>query len=116
MRVGIDVVEIERFKNNALSHIFTENEIEYINKKNIKKYETMAGIFCAKEAFVKALQVGIGNGSILNKIEISHNVSGAPYILKNKFVINKLNEIDLNEIEISISHTKDIAQAICILY
>ncbi len=58
---------VERHKN-FLARIFTENEIEYFNKKNMRA-ETIAGYFAAKEAIGKAMGTGIYEGNWKN-IEI----------------------------------------------
>ena len=57
-KVGIDVLEVKRMEDYVkrelpMEKIFTEYEIEYI-KKVAKSYTRMAGIFSAKEAFLKA--------------------------------------------------------------
>jgi holo-[acyl-carrier protein] synthase len=59
--IGVDIEDINRFENldykknhNFYHKIFTENEIEYcLSKKN--PYRHFAVRFCAKEAFIKAI-------------------------------------------------------------
>ena len=66
MHIGIDIIEAERFKgmdNAKLERMFSHREVEYFKRKNFAP-ETIAGIFCAKEAFFKALGVGITPASI----------------------------------------------------
>ena len=120
MRVGIDSVLVKRFSkmkhfDSFLNKYFTEYEISYIMTKNVGKYETMAGIFAAKEAFLKALQIGIGAGISLKLIEVKHNNNGAPYINLNEELASKLIEFKVDEIKVSITHTKKTAMAICII-
>ena len=118
MQVGIDIIEIDRLKiinddEDKLKIIFTEKEIEYINKfKN--KLDHIAGFFCAKEAFSKALKSGFGKDFNALDIEVLHNDSGAPYInVINSKIISKMAN---KKIELSISHSDTVATAICILY
>ena len=56
MPVGIDIAEISRFEklleSGVPSKIFTPDEAQYINTKK-NRAQTAAGIFAAKEAFLK---------------------------------------------------------------
>ena len=118
MKVGIDVIELERLKEisenkTKLSKIFTVNEIEYFNKFS-EKLSHIAGFFCAKEAFVKAFGTGFGENVSPLDIEILHEDSGKPFV--NLLSAKLLNSLNQNKIEISISHSKTIATAICIIF
>ncbi|MDD4210771.1 MAG: holo-ACP synthase [Clostridia bacterium] len=120
MRVGIDSVLVKRFakmKNfeSFLTKYFSEYEISYVMGKNVTKFETIAGIFAAKEAFLKALKIGIGAGISLKLIEVNHNNNGAPYINLDNGLADKLIDHKIEEISISITHTKKTATAICII-
>ncbi len=114
IRSGIDVVDIERIERilqvddeRFLKKIFTDLEIEYIFEKG-KKANTIAGMFSAKEAFSKLLGSGIGEIN-WRDIEILHQISGRPYININKKIKEKLDDIGIEEIDISISHEKRYA-------
>ena len=120
MRVGIDSVLVKRFKKmkkleSFLTKYFTDYEVSYIINKNVKKHETMTGIYAAKEAFLKALQIGIGAGISLKLIEVKHNNNGAPYINLNSDLKEKLADQKVEEITLSITHTKTTTTAICII-
>lgn len=59
--VGIDIIEIIRMKNiidrygdKFLNKVFTQDEIQYAGNKN-RIFESLAGRFAAKEAFIKAI-------------------------------------------------------------
>jgi len=116
MKVGIDIVEIGQIPTGPsldkfLNKYFSSKEIEYIKTK-CKKEQTIAGIFAAKEAFLKALEIGIG-AIKLSSVEVLHKTSGAPYINLTEEILNYLKPLKLTNIEISISHAKDYAVAIC---
>lgn len=101
MKIGTDIIRISRIsksikKQHFLESVYTESEIEYC-----KKDESFAGIFAAKEAYLKALGTGIDRR--LNTIEILHDSLGKPYI-------NGVENSDL-----SISHDGDYAIAVVIL-
>ena len=112
MKVGIDVLEIERIKTNLhfLEKILTKNEIEYVLKFE-NKQERIAGLFCAKEAIFKALNLDFLNHQ---EIEINHEKNGRPFPIfygktKEYFLKN------YKKIDISVSHSKTIASAICVV-
>lgn len=116
MEVGIDVLETERFigyGRSRLERIFTSKEMEYFDRFSGKETH-ICGNFCAKEAFLKALKIGIGGGLSLRDIEVLHMDSGAPYINRENGKVKKL--LKDREVEISISHTKKTSVAICIIF
>lgn len=113
MGCGVDLVLIERFNNISESFInkyFTINEIDYINRKN-KSAETIAGIYAAKEAFLKAIGVAF-NKYALKDIEILHD-NGRPYFNINETI---KKEIEKHNFSLSISHENKYAIAFVISY
>lgn len=120
MLVGIDVLDVvrmEKFVQNEhfLEKYFTPYEIEYVTKNN-RQTLSLAGIFSAKEAFLKALGIGIGGGINLNDIEVRHEESGKPYlqVISSKGQI-MLKTMNVKDIQISISHSDEMATAICMI-
>lgn len=118
MQVGVDIIEIERLKelsldDKKLKKLFTANEINYFNKFT-KKEQHVAGFFCAKEAFSKALKCGFGKVLSPLDIEVLHEESGAPYInIINTKIKTKLNG---KKIDVNISHSNTMATAVCIIF
>lgn len=118
MRVGIDVTSISRFEalveNTAfLKKNFTKNEIEYFKvRKNPS--ETLAGLFALKEAFLKAIGVGVLRGINLTELEITHIKSGAPELEVSDKIKKQFN---IKSVSVSISHDvlSNVATAICIV-
>ena len=108
---GIDIVRIDKFSSIAnsdvlLNKMFTKNEINYFN--NHRNIQTLAGIYAAKEAFLKSIGKGINDYSLLD-IEVSHYESGMPYLI----LYNELkNDYPLDNHSLSISHDGDYAIAI----
>ena len=107
--IGIDIVEIVRFKSKSKSFIekiFTEKEIEYCNTKSLPS-QHLAGRFSAKEAVIKALSKYMKNLT-LKEIEIIIDKQGRP--------VAQINGLDTSiNIEISISHTESMATAIAMV-
>lgn len=104
--IGIDIVSISKFIDKSKSEyfikrIFTENELLYAySKTDINK--TLAGIFAAKEATVKAFNLNLAY-ILRKKIEILH-INSIPVLSINQSIINS---------DLSISHDEDYAIAIC---
>ena len=110
MKTGIDITLINRFSNISESFLkknFTDNEINYIKKTN-NNAQTIAGIYSAKEAFLKAIKKGISD-YCLKSIEINHENCGSPFI-KLYGIIE--SDISYSQIDVSISHDGDYAIAI----
>lgn len=116
MKVGIDIVEIgqvNRIKNleHFLDKYFALEEISYIKTKT-KKEQTIAGIFAAKEAFLKALEIGIGVIPLC-EVVIAHKENNSPYLKITQSVKNQLEKYGFNNVDISISHGGNYSVAIC---
>lgn len=110
--IGIDIESVSRFDNlyskkiSLLQKMFKKYEWEYaITKANPS--QTLAGIWCAKEAVVKALNPI--KHVFIKDITIKHRETGAPYVELNS------DEINATSIHISISHAKDYATAVAFL-
>ena len=77
LNVGIDMIEIKRFRNKPLDKnnnasfydsIFTKSELMYCMKYS-DPYPHIAGIFAAKESILKCLTIPLR----MTDIEIKHN-------------------------------------------
>jgi holo-[acyl-carrier protein] synthase len=115
MKIGIDMIDAERFAGmpaTKLARMFTAREIEYIKSKNFAP-ETIAGLFAAKEAYFKALGIGVTPKQLLS-IEIIYNELGAPYFSNSKDLLDDRDGKKMPA-TLSISHTKTTAVAVCIL-
>jgi len=115
---GIDIVKIDRFAdktNNTrfMARVFTMREREYLASKGL---QSMAGLFAAKEAVVKALGCGFA-GFFPCDIEILHNPSGKPYVKLHGEAKHKIKKKRGRRflISISISHTDTDAIAMAVV-
>lgn len=119
MRVGIDLIEGARFENiakndNHISTLFTKKEREYFSEYKHQLLH-MAGCFAAKEAVAKAFKTGF-NGQITPlDIEVLHK-NKVPYINLKGESKRFFEEQCFGGIEISISHNKTDATAVCIIW
>lgn len=116
--VGTDIVQVERIKKAVIStksfkeKAFTKNEIRYFDIKN-NNYETIAGVFAAKEAISKALGTGF-RGFGLRDIEIKHDELNKPIACLSDKIIKKFNMAHYC-LHVSISHTNSEAIAFVVL-
>ena len=120
--IGMDVVDISRVKkllnNNKkfINRIFSTKEIKYCESK-LNKVASYSKRFAAKEAFVKALGVGISKGISFNEISINNNNDGAPFIEllgKTKLIVKNFTK-KKNKIYLSLSDEKKYALAMVVI-
>ena len=77
MKLGNDIIEIDRIRcaieksKSFRDRVYTSHEIDYCESRKKGRYESYAGIYAAKEAFIKALGTGMRHGS-WQDIEIYH--------------------------------------------
>ena len=112
--IGCDLIEVARIRRAAgresfCRRAFSAAEMEFFSRFRDPGQE-MAGVWAAKEAFSKSLGTGI-RGFSLNEITISHDELGAPLLVLTG---NALKCAEGRRFHISITHTKEYAEAICI--
>jgi holo-[acyl-carrier protein] synthase len=119
IKCGTDIIEIARIKDaiekeGFKERVYTEKEIEYCESKNIQKYQSYSGRFAAKEAIFKALSTLIEDKYKIKwtDFEIINDKEGKPNVQINTDIIDKLL---IKNIDISISHCKEYATAVCII-
>ena len=109
--IGIDLIKtsrmnrlIERFGDKALQKFLSYDEILLI-----KNYKTAAGFWATKEAFSKAIGIGIGSECSFHDITIYKTPKGAPKLKLSQRVIEQFNILNTS---ISITHDGDYAIAV----
>ncbi len=114
-QVGTDIIEVNRIKEamqdeKFRERVFTPKEIEYCESKNKSKYQSYAARFAGKEAVFKAISTFLNNKFDIDwkNVEILDDKNGRPYV---NIVNFKLDNI---EIDISLSHVKEMAMATAI--
>ena len=116
--IGIDVCEISRMEKllvdgRFLGRFFSLEEQEYIENKGRGAAATMAGIFAAKEALVKALGEGFTTMK-LEEICVLHDQYGAPYYdLRGDFAVHAAQR-NIDCLHLSITHDGGVAAAVAI--
>ena len=119
IKCGTDIIEIDRIKDaiekeGFKKRVYTEKEIEYSESKNVQKYQSYSGRFAAKEAIFKALSILIEDKYKIKwtDFEIINDEEGKPNVQINTDIIDKSL---IKNIDISISHCKEYATAVCII-
>ncbi len=112
--IGIDLVKteriaamMERFGNRALQRFLRPEEIVLV-----RRAETAAGFWAAKEACAKALGCGIGSECAFTDIILSKSAKGAPQLRLVQTVAERFGIIGTS---VSISHDGDYAVAVVAL-
>ena len=109
--IGIDLIKtdrmkhmMERFEKKALKRFLHPSEIELV-----KNYKTAAGFWATKEAFSKALGVGISKECNFHDIEIYKSERGAPQLKISERV---RKEFAIKDTSLSITHDGEYAIAV----
>jgi len=112
--IGVDIVEIERVESaikqwgeRFLNRIYTEAELEICRNR----FLSLAARFAAKEAVMKVLGTG-GRGIAWREIEVLTDDDGKPSVKLYGQAQNKAKELNLQEISISLSDSKQYAVAV----
>ena len=114
---GTDIIEINRIKKNIeelgekfLNRIYTQKEIEYCEGKKSQKYQSYAARFAAKEAIFKAISKELNDKYEIGwkDLEILNDEQGRPQV--------KINGVQKENIDISISHCKEYAVAMVVMF
>lgn len=121
--LGTDIIDTTRIKRSlkktkGLKHrLFSNLEIKYCDKKK-DSFRCYAKRFAAKEAFSKALGLGISKGLKFKEIEINNNKFGQPFINvlgNSKIIVNKTLKKKTFQIHLSISDDNPFTVATVIL-
>jgi holo-[acyl-carrier protein] synthase len=114
--IGVDIVEIERIESaikrgreRFLNRIYTEAELRTCQDR----ISSLASRFAAKEAVMKVLGTG-GIGINWREIEILTGDDGRPSVKLYGQALNKAAELNLNELSVSLSDSKQSAVAVAI--
>jgi len=115
--IGTDIVEclriaqmIERHGELFISRVYTEDEIDYCRSRR-QATQHFAGRWAAKEAILKALGTGWRKGISWRDIEVLNNPHGRPIATLRGGAREVLEQLNIGEMMISISHCRSHATA-----
>ena len=119
---GIDLCEVENIERAMTAaygerfrdRVFTAGEIAYAESK-ANKFERYAARFAAKEAGMKALGTGWGEGVSWHDLEVINPASGRPALVLHGRAAEVAQGLGVRAISLSLTHTKSQAMALVIL-
>ncbi|MFH1880531.1 MAG: holo-ACP synthase [Bacillota bacterium] len=117
--LGIDVCQVERIEKalqkgeGFLKRYYTDEERKYLNRKN--DAQSAAGMYAAKEAFLKALGFGLSGGVALSDIGVAHDERGCPSYALSEKAAAAMAKKGAQASYLSISHDAGVAAAVCVL-
>ncbi len=114
---GVDVVDIDDMRrlvetplSSQLHRTFTQGELDTCGEGRLR-LERLAGRLATKEAVIKALGLGFGDGVGFPDVETVNLDSGAPTIVLHNRVAQVAEEAGVNRWLVSTSHTDKVAFA-----
>ena len=114
---GIDLVDcrrieqlVNRYGKRFLERVFTEQE-QIAGKNYRRQIERLAGRFAVKEAVMKLLGTGWGNGLGWLDVETRNDPRGRPVVNLTGKAKELATQMGIDRVEVSISHTSDYAMA-----
>ena len=118
--VGIDIEEIarigdlmRRYGDRFITRVFTSEEADYCRRRRFPA-QHLTGRFSAKEATMKALGTGRGEGVLWRDIEVVRH-GGPPHLKLRGGAQRRFEAIGAMEALLSITHTRTIAMAQVVL-
>lgn len=114
---GIDIVEVYRIRETMertprfTERVYTAVEREYCDSKGAAAFQSYAGRFAAKEAFLKALKTGWRGKIAWHDVEILNDADGVPTLNITGEARAILEKRGADRVHLSISHTAEHAVA-----
>lgn len=119
--IGIDIVQIKRIEQDLerwgerfTQKIFTSGEIDYCSKKK-NSSPNFAARFAAKEAFVKALGIGMRRGIHWKDVEVTRGPLGKPVLKLGGQALQVCTKEKIAGVFVSITHDREYSSAIVVL-
>lgn len=117
---GVDILEIarierllERGAERFFARVFTTAELEYCRGK-VRPAVSFAARFCAKEAVLKCLQTGWGQGLGFAQIEVVRAASGAVGVRLHGAAAARAAAMQIATIHLTLSHSEHVAIAFAV--
>ena len=118
--LGIDLVDIERWdkvlkrsEGFAMSVFSSRERICWGKRSGSVRH--LAACFAAKEAFLKAVGIGLWEGVPLLQVEVLHENPGQPQFKLGPLARKALQEVGCCEAFLSVTHERQAAIAIVVV-
>ena len=119
MRVGVDLIEIDRVRRSLERHgsdfklrCFTEAEREYCDSKP-NPPQHYAARFAGKEAVGKALGFGVARAFAWREIEIAGRPK--PSVRLSGRLADWAERVGAGSIDLSMTHSRELANAVAVV-
>jgi len=119
--IGIDLLEtgrmekiVEKWREKFFARVFTDIEIAYC-ARHAQAAIHYGARFAAKEAFLKALGIGLGMGVKLREIGVIHDEKGKPSLKLSGQAKAQIEAKGIAAVHLSLSHTSKYATAVVVL-
>jgi holo-[acyl-carrier protein] synthase len=118
VRVGLDVIEIERVRRalerypGFRERCFTDAERAYCDSRR-NPAESYAGRFAGKEAVGKALSFGVARAFAWREIEIVGRPK--PSVFLSGRIKQRADALGIRSIDLSMTHSRELAAATCVV-
>jgi holo-[acyl-carrier protein] synthase len=116
--IGIDLVELDRFRRTlertpgVRERVFTPAELAWADAAD-DPTERLAARFAAKEAFLKALGVGLADVP-LRDIEVVRSPAGKPHLVLHGAAERSAISASVGVVHLSLTHTATTAGAVVV--
>ena len=117
MRVGVDLIEIERIRRaldrypGFRERCFTDAERAYCDSRK-NPAQSYAGRFAGKEAVGKALGLGVARAFAWREIEIVGRPK--PSVRLSGRLAARAEHVGVRAIDLSMTHSRELAQAVAV--
>ena len=118
--IGTDIIDVQRIERviernqGFIDKVFTSVEIAYCEAR-ASKAQSYAARFAAKEAMMKALGTGWGEGVCWQDIEVASEASGKPRIMLSGKALERAKTLGAEHWHLSLSHEHAAAVAFVVL-
>lgn len=119
--IGIDLVKVkrieealERWGERFQNKVFTPGEVRYCSQKKSPS-PNFAARFAAKEAFVKALGIGIRRGMHWKDVEVQRGSLGKPVLKINGRAVEICQKERIDGLFLSLTHDGEYSGAVVVL-
>ena len=119
--IGIDLVKVkrieealERWGERFQNKVFTPGEVRYCLQKKTPS-PNFAARFAAKEAFVKALGIGMRRGVHWKDVEVERGPLGKPVLKINGRAVEICQKERIDGLFLSLTHDGEYSGAVVVL-
>lgn len=117
--IGVDACEIARLKRALAGpagarfrkRVFTAGEQAYCDARGRARFESYAARFAAKEAAMKALGTGWGQGLGFTDVEVTREGNAAPQLVLHGEAARLAVTLGIARCHLSVTHTRTTAIA-----